>query len=229
MNCQKFQEVLPYIIESGGNEEEEGHLRTCPHCAELVQDLKYIATQAKLLLPMHDPSPRVWAGIEQSLHRQGLISEGRPSLMGQITTTHSAQTKSWTPLGWALAAIALMGFSLLLINYRPQLPSTRSSTQNVSAPAAAVETPALEAEDQQLVAQVSQQSPAVGRATPGAILLDWSYFQNLLLDTYQPPTLVGSTSLMVKKAIFATIRPPYQRTNDYGSASCRDNTIGIAN
>jgi hypothetical protein len=164
MNCQRFQEVLPYIIESGGSEEEEGHLRTCPHCAELVQDLKYIATQAKLLLPMHDPSPRVWAGIEQSLHRQGLISEGRPSLMGQIITTQSAQTKSWTPLGWALAAIALMGFSLLLINYRPQLPTAQSSAQNVSAPAAALETAALEAEDQQLVTQVSQQSPAVGRA-----------------------------------------------------------------
>jgi hypothetical protein len=164
MNCQRFQEVLPYIIESGGNEEEEGHLRTCPHCAELVQDLKYIATQAKLLLPMHDPSPRVWAGIEQSLHRQGLTSEGRPSLMGQITTTQSAQNKSWTPLGWALAAIALMGFSLLLINYRPQLPPARSSAQNVSAPAAAVESASLETEDQKLVTQVSQQSPAVGRA-----------------------------------------------------------------
>jgi hypothetical protein len=164
MNCQRFQEVLPYIIESGGSEEEEGHLHTCPHCAELVQDLKYIATQAKLLLPMHDPSPRVWAGIEQSLHRQGLISEGRPSLTGQITTTNSAQTKSWTPLGWALAAIALMGFSLLLINYRPQLPAAPSSAQNVSAPAVAVETAALEAEDQQLVTHVSQQSPVVGRA-----------------------------------------------------------------
>jgi hypothetical protein len=164
MNCQRFQEVLPYIIESGGNEEEEGHLRTCPHCAELVQDLKYIATQAKLLLPMHDPSPRVWAGIEQTLHRQGLISEGRTSLLGQLTTTQSAQTKSWTPLGWALAAIALMGFSLLLINYRPQLPPARPSAQNMSAPATAVETTALEGEDQQVMAQVSQQSPAVRRA-----------------------------------------------------------------
>jgi hypothetical protein len=165
MNCQKFQEVLPYIIESGGNEEEEAHLRTCPHCAELVQDLKYIATQAKLLLPMHDPSPRVWAGIEQSLHSQGLLSEGRTSLRGQImTTTLPAQTRSWTPLGWALAAIALMGFSLLLINYRPQLPPARPSAQNMSAPAAAVESTALEAEDRQLMAQVSQQSPAVRRA-----------------------------------------------------------------
>jgi hypothetical protein len=161
MNCKKFQEVLPYIIESGGNEEEEGHLRTCPHCAELVQDLRYIATQAKLLLPMHDPSPRVWAGIEQSLHREGLISEGRMSLRGQIITTLPAQTKSWTPLGWSLAAMALMGFSLLLINYRPQLPATRPAAQNMSAPA---ETAALETEDQQVMAQVAQQTPAVRRA-----------------------------------------------------------------
>src|SRR5215470_19918161 len=117
MNCHKFQEVLPYIIESGGSEEEEGHLQTCPHCAELVQDLKYIATQAKLLLPLHDPSPRVWTGIQQALHSQGLIPEGRTSLRGQIMT-FPAPAKSWTPLGWIMAATAVLAFSFLLINYR---------------------------------------------------------------------------------------------------------------
>jgi len=158
MNCQKFQEVLPYIIESGGNEDEEDHLRTCPGCAELVQDLKYIATQAKLLLPMHDPSPRVWTGIEESLYRQGLIQEGRTSLMGQ-TTIFPAQSKSWTPVGWLLAAAALTIFSVLLVNYRPQLPPARPSAQNSIAPPAALETA-----DQQLIAHVSQRTPAVRRA-----------------------------------------------------------------
>jgi hypothetical protein len=157
MNCQKFQEVLPYIIESGGNAEEEAHLRTCPGCAVLVEDLRYIATQAKLLLPMHDPSPRVWTGIEQALHHQGLTREGRMSLMGH-TTVLPAQTKSWTPVGWVMAAVALMAFSLLMINYRPQLPQTPSSAQNMSAPAP------LQAEDQQLVSQVSQQAPDVRSA-----------------------------------------------------------------
>jgi len=74
MNCQEFQEALPYIIESGGNEEEAGHLHSCPACANLVQELNYIADTAKLLLPMHDPNPRVWSNIEQSLYREGLLT-----------------------------------------------------------------------------------------------------------------------------------------------------------
>src|SRR5215467_7674190 len=129
MNCQQFQEVLPYIIESGGNTEEEEHLRTCPACAALVEDLRYIATQAKLLLPMHDPSPRVWTGIEQALRHQGLTQEGRLSLMGQ-TAVLPAQIRSWTPVGWVMAGAALMAFSALLIMYRPQLPQAPSSAQN---------------------------------------------------------------------------------------------------
>ena len=72
MNCQQFQETLPYIIESGGGGDDESHLQTCLSCASLVQDLRYIAEQAKLLLPMHDPNPRVWSNIEQSLKREGL-------------------------------------------------------------------------------------------------------------------------------------------------------------
>lgn len=158
MNCQQFQEVLPYIIESGGNEEEEGHLRTCPACAELVQDLEYIAQQAKLILPMHDPSPRVWAGIQDSLHRRGLIREGRMSLLGHVTTV-PAQARNWTPFGWAMALAAMAVFAALLINYRPQLPPAPASAQNISAQPAA-----FEGDDQQLISRVSQQAPDVRRA-----------------------------------------------------------------
>jgi hypothetical protein len=77
MNCAEFQKVLPYIIETGGNAEEEAHLRACPVCSDLVRDLKYIAEQAKLLLPMHDPSPRVWENIQGSLEREGLLKPAR--------------------------------------------------------------------------------------------------------------------------------------------------------
>src|SRR5215510_1512709 len=86
MNCSQFQEVLPHIIESGGNVEEEAHLKSCQGCSELVRDLKYIAEQARLLLPMRDPNPRVWSNIQQSLEREGLLQEGRMSRLGHITT-----------------------------------------------------------------------------------------------------------------------------------------------
>jgi hypothetical protein len=156
MNCQQFQEVLPYIIESGGGGEDEEHLQTCPSCASLVQDLRYIAEQAKLLLPMHDPNPRVWNNIEQSLQREGLL-EGRMSLPGHLTKnpTAQAQTKSWTPLGWALALTATILFAVVLINYKPrQLPQNQLTAQNNSA-----EPSQFDNDDRQLISQLSQQSP----------------------------------------------------------------------
>ena len=111
MNCQQFQETLPYIIESGGGGEDESHLQECESCASLVRDLRYIAEQAKLLLPMHDPNPRVWNNIEQSLQREGLL-EGRMSRLGHIqkNSTSQTQAKSWTPLGWAMALTAVIHF-----------------------------------------------------------------------------------------------------------------------
>ncbi len=77
MTCAEFQKVLPYIIETGGNEDEEAHLRSCAVCSDLVQDLRYIAEQAKLLLPMKDPSPQVWDKIQDSLQREGMVKPAR--------------------------------------------------------------------------------------------------------------------------------------------------------
>jgi hypothetical protein len=158
MNCQEFQAHLPYMIESGGNEEEEAHLRTCHSCTELVQDLRYIADQAKLLLPMHDPNPRVWTGIEGALQREGLLQEGRMSRQGHITK-YSTQIKSSTPLGWGITLAALIAFSALLINYRPHLPEQQAIAQNTSASAAQ-----FSGDDQQLISGVAQQDPAVSHA-----------------------------------------------------------------
>ena len=156
MNCQQFQDVLPYIIESGGKPDEEEHLKTCTACTALVQDLLYIAEQAKLLLPMHDPNPRVWNNIEQSLQREGLLPEGRMSRLGHITQTPTTtQTKSWTTLGWAFALTATILFAVVLTNYTPrQLPPDQLSAQNTVEPSTA-----MTGEDQQLVSQLAQADP----------------------------------------------------------------------
>lgn len=104
MTCAEFQRELPYIIDSGGNAEQEQHLRECKVCADLVSDLKYIADQAKLLVPMHDPSERVWDGIQDSLEREGLAKprQARRGLLGSHT---------WI---WFLGGAVLLSAALLL-------------------------------------------------------------------------------------------------------------------
>ncbi len=77
MTCAEFQKVLPYIIDGGGSEEERHHLETCPMCSDLVADLRYIAEAAKLLVPMEDPSPRVWNNIQKEVEREGLAKPAR--------------------------------------------------------------------------------------------------------------------------------------------------------
>ncbi len=73
MTCADFQRDLPFIIDEGGNAEQEKHLKECKVCSDLVNDLRFIAEQAKLLVPMKDPSPKVWDGIQNSLEREGLV------------------------------------------------------------------------------------------------------------------------------------------------------------
>lgn len=69
MTCAEFQEKLPELFEVHADLGTEEHLKTCENCAALVRDLEYIASQAKLLLPIHDPSPAVWDNIQQALRQ----------------------------------------------------------------------------------------------------------------------------------------------------------------
>lgn len=69
MTCAEFQETLPELFEAHADLNAHEHLKSCENCAALVRDLEYIASQAKLLLPMHDPSPAVWDNIQQAIRR----------------------------------------------------------------------------------------------------------------------------------------------------------------
>jgi hypothetical protein len=79
MNCAEFQDCLPELFESGKDLSSEEHLKTCENCAALVRDLEYIAQQAKLLLPLHDPSPAVWNNIQTAIQHDGDHPAKKPS------------------------------------------------------------------------------------------------------------------------------------------------------
>lgn len=194
MNCQQFQETLPFIIESGGGGDDESHLQECESCASLVQDLRYIAEQAKLLLPMHDPNPRVWNNIEQSLQREGLLPEGRMPLLGhtQKNSTSQTQAKSWTPLGWALALTAVIIFAVVLTNYKPTpLQQTPLSAQN-----SATDSPQFNSDDQQLISQLSQQSPDAQRAYEASLRDVNAYIADAQQAVKSDPSDVSAQELL---------------------------------
>jgi hypothetical protein len=80
MTCAEFQKVLPDIIDGGGTPEQQEHLQSCHVCSDLVADLRYIAEVAKLLVPMEDPNPRVWDGIQKGLEREGMAKPARRNM-----------------------------------------------------------------------------------------------------------------------------------------------------
>ena len=70
MTCAEFQDALPELFESQTDLSGQEHLKLCENCAALVRDLEYIAAQARLLLPIHDPSPAVWDSIQQAIRQE---------------------------------------------------------------------------------------------------------------------------------------------------------------
>ncbi len=152
MTCAEFQRVLPYIIDSGGNSEEEAHLKNCPVCSDLVADLKYIADQAKLLVPMEDPNPQVWSGIQSALEREGLVRSRTERFRPLTMPTPRSPWRFAAPVA-ALAVLAVIAMVLLLRTPQP----TADQTQATVNPPANAQT--LSDADQQVLAAVSKHHP----------------------------------------------------------------------
>lgn len=79
MTCAEFQDALPELFESQADLGGHEHLKSCENCAALVRDLEYIASQARLLLPIHDPSPAVWENIQQAIRQGGASGPAAPA------------------------------------------------------------------------------------------------------------------------------------------------------
>ncbi len=148
MTCKEFQGKLPYIIDTGGDPEHEEHLKSCAVCADLVADLKYIAEQAKLLVPMEDPNPRVWDGIQRSLEREGLVKSA-PARRSLLET----QRAGW---GWftTMGALFLIAIGLLMYRHGSNNPSVE-----VSSDMTAADSDLANDSDLQVIAELGQRSP----------------------------------------------------------------------
>jgi hypothetical protein len=184
MNCADFQRVLPEVMESGGDTEETAHLRSCAICSDLVQDLKYIAEAARMLVPMEDPSPRVWSGIEESLQREGLI---RPSRGGTVRLepflipgARRGNVYSWT----GIAALGLVAISLLVFNRLHTSVSVGDPGKNDINISQG--TPVAE-EDKPLISAIAKKDPAMGETYKKKLHSADDYIHDARLSLQQNP------------------------------------------
>ena len=159
MNCADFQRVLPEVMESGGGAEESAHLHSCAICSDLVQDLKYIAEAARMLVPMQDPSPHVWESIGKSLEREGLIRPSRGTVRLEPFLIPGARRGNL--YGWAgISALALVAITMLVFNRLHTAPAGKDDI-NITR----VDTPnqtEVSDDDQPLLSAVTQKNPAMG-------------------------------------------------------------------
>jgi hypothetical protein len=156
MNCAEFQKILPEYIESGGSAQEQGHLRSCAVCSDLVQDLQYIAEAAKLLLPIEEPAPRVWQGIQKSLEKEGIVRPARGP--GRLDPFLVPARTNWM---WQVAVVAVLAVLAVVALMRYTAPRT---TPTASGTPTANSATAIDDADQQLLTEVSATNPSL-RAT----------------------------------------------------------------
>jgi Putative zinc-finger len=147
MTCSDVERILPDVID-GADEDLEfrDHLKSCPHCSELVADLKLIASEARDLVETDDPPARVWIRISNQLRAEGLIREPKPvSLQRPVQVpAGSPGWRAWWLVPVAAAIFAAGSYQLTHRTISPvaQSPAPRSAQQT---PAPAVSAPVIQA------------------------------------------------------------------------------------
>jgi len=155
MTCVELQDSL-VENENGSSAEQRAHLRNCPECSKLVTELLVIACSAGELRAAHEPDPRVWKSIEASLRQEGLIRPQRSSL--SLLPSLDSQ---WSWARWMVPVAALLLVSLgIYLRQHSRTPDT--AAQNVTAQPAIVSDAAIAGlNDDDLLQEVAQQSPAM--------------------------------------------------------------------
>jgi hypothetical protein len=150
MNCVELQQSLAEV-EDGSSIEQRAHLRACPECSSLLQELDLIIAAAGEMQAADEPSPRVWNSIEIALRREGLI---RPQANRAFIPSFNAR---WGAAGWLVPAAAMLLLALGIYLHRESAPAPQAQFR---APAVTVaSTPDLD--DADLLQEVADNSPTM--------------------------------------------------------------------
>jgi hypothetical protein len=133
MKCSEVERVLPELVDGAPGSvfpaDFESHLQSCSACADLVSDLKLIASEARDLAESEEPAPRVWVQIAAQLREEGLIHDAE----SQPVLVPASPGRRWTSFAWWLAPIAaaVLAGSAYVVSHKP-IPQVAT---HVSAPA----------------------------------------------------------------------------------------------
>jgi hypothetical protein len=124
MNCVELQQSLAEA-DDGSSLEQQAHVRTCPACLALLNELNLIVAAAGELQAADEPSPRVWNSIEVALRQEGLI---RP----QRTPVPSFSAR-WGAARWLVPAAAMLLLALGIYMRRESQPAQLAQQPSVAA------------------------------------------------------------------------------------------------
>jgi hypothetical protein len=148
MDCVEFERVL---LEGENSAEQRAHLKSCAACANLQADFDLIASEAKLLLASHEPSPAVWNALEAQLRCEGLIREGRP------TKPAFDFFRRWRTAWLVPVAAVLLVVAVTRLRHPSGIGENLPIAKQVPIKAPVT---AVSADDQQLLSSVASRPPA---------------------------------------------------------------------
>ncbi|MGC1968693.1 MAG: hypothetical protein WA673_19690 [Candidatus Acidiferrales bacterium] len=95
IKCEDFLDRLGPWMEGERSKDAQAHLRDCPRCLALINDLNAIQTEARTWGASETDAPeRVWVSLRAQLEQEGLIRDAVPVLVPRVQAPRAAK------LGW---------------------------------------------------------------------------------------------------------------------------------
>ncbi len=162
MGCNGFLDRLDAWMEGERPSDARAHVRDCPVCRSMAEDMETIRTTARSMARLTvEPPAHIWTSLAAQLEREGLIRDGRrgakKSLRGWLDAILTALPRP-ALAGAYLAALVAVGFVLsgpihTRLNEHSWITSTENSTMPLDAQ--------LDSAEEATVASLGNYNPAV--------------------------------------------------------------------
>jgi anti-sigma factor RsiW len=107
MNCNDAQNLIQAYadteLDPASSLEMERHLRSCPACTQMLENILTLRTALKAEAGYHKPGPELTSRIHAALQKAGGAQPG----------LHRAQRRTWLGAGAALAAVVVLAWTIV--------------------------------------------------------------------------------------------------------------------